>query len=410
MSANKSIIIKKVIKKSGGGHHGGAWKVAYADFVTAMMAFFLLMWLLNMSSDEKRIRLSAYFKHFSIYTEGGTSFMKGSSEIFNESGESADKVFKNPKGAKDGFTVQQARGRIETGIAGELGGGASNVSVGTTTEGIRIQLVDKAGSEMFESGNNKLTPEGAKILKVVGNNIKDLPNKVSIEGHTDSTPVEKKGYGNWELSADRALIARRELEKSGLVSARVKRVSGFADTEPMIKDDPSDPSNRRISIILHMLPESLANEIEDPMPPKYSLDNPAGNNIKLSTLVGREEASEPPAQVIKEQQDNTHNNSKSQPVVDENWIPVIDESDNQPVLDRGWSPVIEDESKEVLEEAPEPITKNNGQEAEIIVEDSGPVEKLPYMKLYGAEQRSKKPRIVQELNSPVMPGGSLLGN
>ncbi len=407
MSANKSIIIKKVIKKTAAGHHGGAWKVAYADFVTAMMAFFLLLWLLNMSSDEKRIRLSRYFKHFSIYTEGGTSFMGKSSEIFNESGESAEKVFRNPKG-RDVANSKKLQKGIETGISGDLGGGASSVTIDSTTEGIRIQLIDKDGSEMFERGKNRLTPEGAKVLEVVGNNIKDLPNKVSIEGHTDSTPVEKKGYGNWELSADRALIARRELEKSGLVSSRVKRVSGFADTEPMMKDDPSDPGNRRISIILHMLPESLANEINDPMPPKYSLDNPAGDNIKLSTLVGRKEESVPPPQVVIEKQMIQHNTSKNQPVVDENWIPVVDENDNQPVLDKGWSPVIETETKAAVKDDT-PIEPTVKEEPEIIIEDTGPVEKLPYIKLYGADQRTKSRGVVQDLNSPVISGGGVLG-
>ncbi len=403
MSANKSIIIKKVKKVTAAGHHGGAWKVAYADFVTAMMAFFLLLWLLNMSSDEKRIRLSRYFKHFSIYTEGGTSFLGKSSEIFNESGESSDKVFRNPKG-RDNVNVENKKKGIETGISGELGGTGEQVKLDITKEGIRIQIIDKDGSEMFEQGKNRLTPRGKEVLESVGKNIKELENKISIEGHTDSTPVEKKDYGNWELSTERALAARRQLQFAGLDSKRFIHVAGYADNSPLVKDNPSDPTNRRISIILHSLPPE-ADKKTDLMPPKYTLDNPAGENIKLTPLIEREEKQEPVHVVsIKEAPPEK---STSQPVIKEDWIPVIDETDNQPVLDKGWSPVIKDENNKagVKESLPPPAPE--AKKNDIIIDNNAAIEKLPYIRVYGADQRSKKSTVVGELTNPVLPGGSL---
>lgn len=404
MSANKSIIIKKVKKSAGGGHHGGAWKVAYADFVTAMMAFFLLMWLLHMSSDEKRVRLSQYFKHFSIYTEGGTSFMGKSSEIFNESGESASKVFRNPKG-RDVQNIENKAKQVETGISGELGGAAEQVIIDTTNDGIRIQIMDRDGSEMFEQGKNSLTPRGKEVLKSVGNNIKELPNKVSIEGHTDSTPMEKKDYSNWELSAERALTARRVLEISGLKSKRFTQVGGFADNELLVKDNPADPSNRRISIILHRL-EETAPEEENLFPPKYSLDNPAGNNIKLTPLVkGKTTATVPPE--IREKEEAVPHQTTAQPVIREDWIPVIDESDNQPVLDKGWTPVIEGDDKAPVKnrEISEPVLKEE-KLPEAAKEYTGSIEKLPYMKFYEEGRSTKKSTFVDELANPVISGGA----
>ncbi len=403
MSANKSIIIKKVKKVTAGGHHGGAWKVAYADFVTAMMAFFLLLWLLNMSSDEKRIRLSRYFKHFSIYTEGGTSFMGKASEIFNESGESADKVFRNPKG-RDVINVESKKRRIETGIAAELGGAADQVIVDTTEDGIRIQLIDKNGNEMFEQGKTTLTPEGKKVLQVVSDKIKDLPNKLSIEGHTDAMPVEKDNYGNWELSSERALVARRSLQVSGVDPKRINEVSGFADRVLLVKDNPADPSNRRISIILHKLPDALAAD-GGVGQPKYSIDNPAGENIKLSVITERSVVPEPEEEIIETVEPDT-GLMKATPVIDEEWIPVIDETDNQPVVDEGWAPVIENENIPLeKDDWPEPAQEDET-EREVVAERSDGITKLPYIKLYKSERA--KSGILNDFNSPVISNGNML--
>jgi len=242
----KSIIIKKIKKNAGGGHHGGSWKVAYADFVTAMMAFFLLMWLLNMTSEEKRARLSQYFKYFSIYDQGGTSFMDRTSALFSESGESSQKALQ----AMRESNIQNIEEELKKGIMGKLEDSKDQVVVDTVEGGVRIQVTDKEGSLMFETGSIKLTPRAKGILRVIGENINKLPNKVSVEGHTDALPYAKSDYSNWELSTGRASTARRELEFYGLDAKRIDRVSGYADKDPLIKDNPQDPRNRRISIIL----------------------------------------------------------------------------------------------------------------------------------------------------------------
>lgn len=255
MSKNKAIIVKKVKKVTGGGHHGGAWKVAYADFVTAMMAFFLLMWLLNMTSDEKRAKLSAYFKYFSIYESGGTSWMEKSSEIFGESGENSQKVFADKKNENinNEATTAELNGieeALKKDIAEKLSDVQDQILVDAVDEGIRIQMIDKEGSLMFEKGNPKLTPKAKEILKLISADIKKYPNQVIIEGHTDSLQYAGSQYSNWELSTERASSARKELEATGLDPKRITRVAGYADTDPLIKDNKQDPRNRRISITL----------------------------------------------------------------------------------------------------------------------------------------------------------------
>ena len=255
MSKNRAIIVKKVKKKVMGGHHGGSWKVAYADFVTAMMAFFLLLWLLSMVSDEKRARLSAYFKYFSLYESGGTSWMEKSSEIFGESGENTQKVFSDKQNqaisdslANEALSVMEEA--LKKDIAEKLSDVQDQILVDIVDEGIRIQMIDKEGSLMFESGNPRLTPKAKAVLKLISEDIKKYPNKVIIEGHTDSVPYAGSQYSNWELSTERASSARKELEATGLDPKRITRVAGYADTDPLIKDNTQDPRNRRISITL----------------------------------------------------------------------------------------------------------------------------------------------------------------
>lgn len=255
MSKHSSIIVKKVKKKVVGGHHGGSWKVAYADFVTAMMAFFLLLWLLSMVSDETRARISAYFKYFSLYESGGTSWMDKSSEIFGESGENSQKVFANnqeqnidnPLSVEEANSIEEA---LKKDIAEKLGDVKDQVLVDVVDDGIRIQMIDNEGSLMFERGNPKLTPKAKEVLKLISEDIKKYPNKVIIEGHTDSLQYSGSQYSNWELSTERASSARKELEASGLDPKRITRVAGYADTDPLIKDNTQDPRNRRISITL----------------------------------------------------------------------------------------------------------------------------------------------------------------
>ncbi len=254
---DSKIIIKKVKKIESGGHHGGSWKVAYADFVTAMMAFFLLLWLITMVAPEKRARVAAYFKYFSLFEKGGSSFMDKTSAIFDESGESADKAFApnyygNNTSAMTPETLQEAiRNAVET----MLGDIKEQVMVRVVKEGVKIDIVDKNGSSMFAMGSADLTGRAKKILKVLENNLSEISNKLYIEGHTDSFSFSyRNNYGNWELSTERANAARRYLEDTGISPQRIVRIIGYADKDPLLIKKPRDPRNRRISIVV-LFPE-----------------------------------------------------------------------------------------------------------------------------------------------------------
>ena len=249
MSNRKPVIIKKVKKVTAAGHHGGAWKVAYADFVTAMMAFFLLLWLLSMTSDEKRARISDYFQHFSLYTESGSSFMSGADDdIFKNTTAGSAKALTELEG--DDEIAENIKKSLSKAIADNLGDLEEQVLIEKVKDGIRIHLTDNEGSTMFQSGSNEMTLKAKEVLKIIGENIRSLKNRVSIEGHTDAIPFTGKNYSNWELSTERASAARRELEANGLDPKRLISVAGFADTDPLIENDPNDARNRRISIIL----------------------------------------------------------------------------------------------------------------------------------------------------------------
>lgn len=266
---SKAIIIKK-IKKGHEGHHGGSWKVAYADFVTAMMAFFLLMWLLAMVSPEKRAALSEYFKHFSLFEKAGQSFMmEGQQQIMQKGGEEI-KTFDFGEG-KAALSPEDLKEKLKKAIEEKLRALKDQAVVDIFEGGVRIQLVDLEGKSMFLPGSAQLTPSAKEILKLVGENIKDLPNKIAVEGHTDASPLKAGRITNWELSTDRASSARRELELNGIDPARIARVVGYADTELLIKDNPHDPRNRRISIILLQAkvdqPVKVQETIQPPTPP-----------------------------------------------------------------------------------------------------------------------------------------------
>jgi chemotaxis protein MotB len=246
---DQKIIIKKIIKRDDEEEHGGQWKVAYADFVTALMAFFLMLWLITMIAPEKRSRVASYFKHFSIFTQSGQSFMDKSSQMFDEAGESEKKVFKELQGSFN-MNPQEFKETLRNAIEGKLGDIKDQILVDIFEGGVRIQLVDKEGKAMFDLGSSKPTPIALRILQVIGDNIKSMPNPLAVEGHTDSLTYSSASYSNWELSTERALAARKELERYGLDPNRLIRVAGYADTVPLIKENTKDPRNRRISIIL----------------------------------------------------------------------------------------------------------------------------------------------------------------
>jgi len=262
-------IIKKIKKAGHGGAHGGSWKVAYADFVTAMMAFFLLLWLISMVSEDKRARVSQYFKHFSLFDKGGQTFMldnqiiKSNIDVVDteDAGENSSAQDKantsdvNPMGNTSGpndaqkNTVDSIKEKLKGEIELKLANMKDQVLVDIYDGAVRIEIIDKkGGTVMFNSGSKEMTEEGKKALRVIAGSIKDVQGSIAIEGHTDAATYAGSQYSNWELSTERASAARKELENSGMSPDKLIRVAGYAATDPLIKEDALDPRNRRISI------------------------------------------------------------------------------------------------------------------------------------------------------------------
>lgn len=238
MSANDAvqlIIIKKV--KKHGGHHGGAWKVAYADFVTAMMALFIVLWLLSSSQKVQRA-VGGYFRD-----PRGVGRLMGT----NKAGSGHALEVK-----KDDMQALQERIRkaMETEVK-EFSALKNQVDIIVTEEGLRIELLETENGVFFETGQTKPTVVGAQILESLAEQLAKLPNQIVIEGHTDARPYRATAdYSNWELSADRANAARRLLESKGVQANRITQIRGFADQHLRKPDAPQDPSNRRVSIIV----------------------------------------------------------------------------------------------------------------------------------------------------------------
>jgi len=272
------IIIKK-IKKYAGGHHGGAWKVAYADFVTAMMAFFLLLWLLNVTTKEQKAGIADYFDpvpKISTSDDGAGGLMGGLSispdgamvtTVQPPVAQEADPTLRagaDPKAIEEEKLKEEVREREEARFkkaeeaiqdaiesSPDLKNLSKNIMMDMTPEGLRIQIVDQEGQSMFPSGSAEMYEKTRNLLAQVSKVIAALPNDISVRGHTDAAPYSAgAGYGNWELSADRANSSRRVLVESGLPEKRVNNVLGKADTDHMFGDKPLDARNRRISIIL----------------------------------------------------------------------------------------------------------------------------------------------------------------
>jgi chemotaxis protein MotB len=240
---SKTIVVKKV-KKGHADHHGGSWKVAYADFVTAMMAFFLLLWLISMVTPEKKASLADYFRNFNVFQQSGRSFMEQSTSIQKEIKTSAQEIVTGE------MTAEDLKEKLKAAIDEKLKTLKDQVLLDVVEGGVRIQIVDLEGRPMFPSGSAVPNEKCKQILRVVSANLKDTNNRIAVEGHTDSAPFKGRGMTNWELSTGRASSARKELGNNGIDSERIARVVGYADTELLIKDDPRDAKNRRISIIL----------------------------------------------------------------------------------------------------------------------------------------------------------------
>jgi chemotaxis protein MotB len=240
MSAPKPIII---IKKKGahGGHHGGAWKVAYADFVTAMMALFIVLWLLN-SSRKIQKAVGGYFRDPSGTAQQAGSDMNGVEENFVVTKDNMDEI-------KDQLekTIREVPDFEKL---------KNNIDMTVTNEGLRIELTESASGIFFESGSSKISNDGNELLSALAGELGKLPNTIAMEGHTDSKPYSAAStYTNWELSSDRANAARRLMLLHGIRTDQVTQVRGFADQRLRKKEAPLDPSNRRISLIVQYLPK-----------------------------------------------------------------------------------------------------------------------------------------------------------
>ena len=292
MAANdRPIIIKKVVKGGGGGHHGGAWKVAYADFVTAMMAFFLLMWLINTTTPEQKQGIADYFAPASVSQStsgsgrpfGGTTpgqdgvqgngdasmvrrlaptVPQDSEESEQATPASTSETIEEPEVTQS--AVAQAQQRREDAMfqsaamslrqamqsMPELAELSNHVIMDITPEGLRMQLIDQEGRPMFQPGAIEPNPRAVALLNAIAAIAQRLPNRLSISGHTDSGPSGSGTYTNWNLSADRANAARAVMQETGIGDDRIYEVRGKAGSEPLYPDDPYMPGNRRISIVL----------------------------------------------------------------------------------------------------------------------------------------------------------------
>ncbi len=300
------IIIKKV-KKGGHGAHGGAWKIAYADFVTAMMAFFLLMWLLGSTSEGDKKGLQDYFQSpLKVALMGGGSGSGDSSSVIKGGGQDINRTagqvkqgdieaerktyqlqaLKANQAQAEKQRLETLQDRVKEVVANSpaLAAFKSQIRLDMTRDGLRIQIVDEQNRPMFDSGLEQVKPYMRDILRAIGSVLTEVPNKLTLEGHTDALPFSGGvgGYSNWELSSDRANASRRELIAGGLKDDRVLRVQGLAASVPFDKRDPRNPVNRRISIIV------MTREAEERF---YE----SGDALSVNAIAPQEAGSSPPA-------------------------------------------------------------------------------------------------------------------
>jgi chemotaxis protein MotB len=297
VSGEQPIVIKKVKKVVGGGHHGGAWKVAYADFVTAMMAFFLLMWLLNTTSPEQKQGIADYFAPASISSStsgsggilGGTSLgddgakADGKMSVIqqmapeaptetNKDGQStasasldsaSEEALRDALAKKEQDSFASAAQSLRQSLQDmpELAELSKQIMIDQTPEGLRIQLIDQDGRSMFKENSRDPNDRARILLRAVAKVINQLPNRITISGHTSASAIGKRADSDWALSAERADASRQVLRGAGVDEDRIYQVSGKANSEPLYADDPTLPGNRRISIVLlrekPVLPDGL---------------------------------------------------------------------------------------------------------------------------------------------------------
>jgi chemotaxis protein MotB len=268
------IIVKK-IRKGGHGHHGGAWKIAYADFVTAMMAFFLLMWLLGSTSEGDKKGIADYFQSpLKVALLGGGSGSGDASHVVKGGGQDLTrtagqvkhgdveaqrktinlKALRAEQMRAEAAKLEELKAKVEKVLENNprLAAMRSQIRLDMTRDGLRIQIVDEHNRPMFETGSAVVNAAMRELLQEIGGVLSGVTNRLTIEGHTDGAPYSSgvRGYSNWELSSDRANASRRELVAGGLPDDRVVRVQGLAASMPLDRADPLDPMNRRISMIV----------------------------------------------------------------------------------------------------------------------------------------------------------------
>jgi chemotaxis protein MotB len=249
-SSSQPVIIIKKKAAHKHGHHGGAWKVAYADFVTAMMAFFLVMWLVG-QGPQVREAVASYFRDPGAFDEGGRGVLPGVEAGATGGGLRGAVAEPPPTDVQTAkATLEAAAEHLRSTIELKFASIKDRIQITLTPEGLRIELSEKPNEGFFASGSAQMAPETSQVLAVIADELGKLPNKVAVEGHTDSTPYGSQSYTNWELSADRANAARRVLERTGLKTGQILEVRGYAYSVPRFPDRPQDAGNRRISIVV----------------------------------------------------------------------------------------------------------------------------------------------------------------
>jgi chemotaxis protein MotB len=307
-AAQKPAVVIKRVKKAGRGHHGGAWKIAYADFVTAMMAFFLLMWLLGSTAKGDLEGIAEYFRTpLKVALRGGSGagdashvIQGGGQDLTRQAGQvkrgdaAPERQTINLRAAQADLARQEIerlkglKARVEATILAnpKLAAFRNQIKLDITAEGLRIQIVDEQNRPMFDTGRAQLKDYTREILHEIGRLLNTVENRISLAGHTDAAPYAagERGYSNWELSADRANASRRELVAAGMDETKVLRVVGLSSSLPFDATDPLNPANRRISIVVlnrkterAIRGEGMTAEVEDADDAKAAIERAAAS-------------------------------------------------------------------------------------------------------------------------------------